>query len=302
MYWKNLSKEAVIIDRGSCYTTLDYQVIYWCSYETREARNYLERVSITIDQIKNKLNLEFSMEAQEALQQCTVEGVTVKLPDTQLDRKVYLEVKKSLELIGGKWKGGKVQGFIFKADPTKLLESVAGGEKRNLKKEYQFFATPDTLAAYLVELADLQPGDEVSEPQAGQGAIVAQINKAGFTPDCYELMPQNVLILQESSLNFKLLGNDFFKHGEKLYDKIIANPPFTKNQDIDHIREMYKVLKPKGRLVSVASQSWKTGSQKKQKAFREWLDELGAEVKDIPQGTFKTSGTMVGAKIVIINK
>jgi hypothetical protein len=38
----------------------------------------------------------------------------VKLPNQQLDRKEYLEVKKKLELIGGKWKGGKIQGFEFK--------------------------------------------------------------------------------------------------------------------------------------------------------------------------------------------
>ena len=41
---------------------------------------------------------------EQVLQNCTVEGTVVKLPNVQLDRKLYQEVAKALELIGGKWK------------------------------------------------------------------------------------------------------------------------------------------------------------------------------------------------------
>ena len=75
---------------------------------------------------------------EQVLQNCTVEGTLVKLPNVQLDRKLYQEVAKSLELIGGKWKGGKVFGFVFATDPTDLLNQISNGEKRNLKKEFQF--------------------------------------------------------------------------------------------------------------------------------------------------------------------
>ena len=92
------------------------------------------------------------MTKEEVLQKCTVEGNVVKLPNVQLDRNEYLEVKKALELIGGKWKGGKVFGFVFATDPTDLLAEIANGEKQNLKKEFQFFATPEKLADELVEL------------------------------------------------------------------------------------------------------------------------------------------------------
>ena len=50
------------------------------------------------------------MTKEEVLQKCTVEGNVVKLPNKQLDRKLYQEVAKALELIGGKWKGGIVTG------------------------------------------------------------------------------------------------------------------------------------------------------------------------------------------------
>lgn len=77
------------------------------------------------------------MTKEQVLQNCTVEGNVVKLPSEQLDRKLYQEVAKALELIGGKWKGGKVFGFVFATDPTDLLKEIANGEKRNLKKEFR---------------------------------------------------------------------------------------------------------------------------------------------------------------------
>lgn len=240
---------------------------------------------------------------EQVLQNCTVEGTTVKLPNIQLNRKLYQEVAKSLELIGGKWKGGKVLGFVFATDPTDLLEEIANGEKRNLKKEFQFFATPEKLADELVYLADLKQHDTILEPSAGQGAIIKAINKVcDVVPDCFELMDVNTIILNKSRLRFNLIGADFLSHSGKTYTKIIANPPFTKNQDIEHLNKMYECLAFGGRLVCITSESWVNGNHKKQVEFRDWLEEVGAEIIDIEKGTFKESGTMVGGKIIIINK
>jgi len=241
---------------------------------------------------------------EQVLKQCTVEDNIVKLPSGQLDRKKYLEVKKALELIGGKWKGGKVAGFVFQTSPSDLLKEIANGNRRNLKKEYQFFATPDKLADELVRLADLEPDDTILEPSAGQGAIVKAINKvSNSVPDCVELMEVNLIVLEKSGLKFNLIGDDFLTHNSKEeYTKIIANPPFSKNQDIDHLKKMYEALEKGGRLVCITSLSWEHGVQKKQIAFRDWLDELGADIIDIEQGAFKESGTMVGGRIVVLNK
>src|SRR3990172_8323735 len=101
---------------------------------------------------------------EQVLQNCTVEDNVVKLPSGHLDRKLYQDVAKALELIGGKWKGGKVFVFVFSTDPTYFLEKIANGEKQNLKKEFQFFATPAKLADELVYLADLKQHDTILEP------------------------------------------------------------------------------------------------------------------------------------------
>lgn len=245
------------------------------------------------------------MNKVDVLKKCTVEGNIVKLPAEQLDRKVYLEVKKSLELIGGKWKGGKVFGFVFQSDPTDLLSQIASGENRNLKKEFQFFATPETLADELVALADIDEQDVILEPSAGQGAIIKAIRRV--FPNrricAVELMDINRTLLKKFE-NIELFDEkDFMNVTESTkFDIIIANPPFSKNQDIDHVMKMYSMLNEYGRLVSVVSNHWKGSTRKKESEFEDFLHRNGADIYDIEKGSFKESGTMVGGSIIVINK
>ncbi len=243
------------------------------------------------------------MTKEDVLKDCTVSGNIVSLPAVKLDRKVYMEVAKSLELIGGKWKGGKVMGFVFNEDPSELLAQIQGGEKRNLKKEFQFFGTPDDLADELVEDANIQTDDEILEPSAGQGAIVKAIHRTTHderTVYGYELMPVNQTFLSKIS-GFRFLGDDFL-NCDISFDKIIGNPPFNKNQDILHIRKMYDCLRPKGRLVTIASKHWEYSGNKKETEFRFWLREVGAKITDIQAGRFKESGTGIATCKIIIDK
>lgn len=253
---------------------------------------------------------ELTIEAIDTLKNATVSGTVVKLPEGQLDRKVYLEVKQRLELIGGSWKGGNVGGFVFQEDPTEMLNQIANGEKRNIKKEYQFFATPAALADNLVDLADMKVTDaetdddvNILEPSAGQGAIIKAIAKKAktITVFCYELMPINQSFLKKMN-NVKLIGDDFLQHSQGHFNYIIANPPFSKNQDIDHIKHMYRFLSPKGTLVSIASNHWQYSSNKKEKGFSEWLESVNAEIIPIEPGAFKESGTSVAGCIIKIVK
>jgi hypothetical protein len=242
------------------------------------------------------------MTKEDILKQCIVNGNIVKLPEGHLERKLYQEVAKSLELIGGKWKGGKTLGFVFQEDPTELLYEITNGEKRNLKKEFQFFETPENLADKLVCYADLKQDDTILEPSAGQGAIIKSINKiCDIVPDCYELMPVNAHILNKSNLKFNLIGNDFLLNKGKQYTKIIANPPFSKNQDIDHIKMMYNCLKKGGKLVSIASNHWRLSNNKKETNFKNWLFDINALIIDVDAKAFQESGTMISTCIIIIN-
>lgn len=248
------------------------------------------------------------MEVTEILKNCKVENNTVKLPGIQLERNNYLEVKKALELIGGKWKGGKTQGFVFDEDPTEYLSHICEGEKINLKKEFQFFATPDCIADQLVQLAFETPNQigKVLEPSAGDGAIIKAIHR--YDPDIFvnycELMELNLMKLQKLE-NSKCIGNDFLTlelPEEEKFASIIANPPFSKNQDIDHVYKMIECLTEGGRLVSIMSNHWRFTSGKKEIEFQKLISESESTVIDIEEGAFKESGTNVSACIVVINK
>ncbi len=252
---------------------------------------------------KAKTLSEVKMETLEILKQSIIEGNIVKLPDIQLDRKQYLEVKKKLEGIDGKWKGGKTAGFVFEENPTELLKQVSNGENRNLKKENQFFETPEALADKLVGYANLQPDDLVLEPSAGRGAIIKAINSVldYKLVDCYEIMELNKTYLEKME-NANLIGSDFLKFNiTNRYNKIIANPTFNKNQDIDHIRKMFSCLKEGGRLVTIASKHWQGSNNKKEKEFREWLEENNVTPIEIDAGEFKDSGTMIPTCIIIMD-
>lgn len=244
----------------------------------------------------------------DILQSCKVEGFLVKLPPVQLDRRLYQEVAKDLELIGGEWKGGKIKGFVFQFDPSNLLRQIANCTDQNLKKEYQFFSTPDALADELVENAGIEEYDLVLEPSAGQGAIIKAIKRKHPSIEVYwcELMDLNRGIC-ELIPDTLFLKDDFLEMPANprlrgLFHKIIANPPFAKNQDIDHIMAMWECLAPGGRIVTIAGVHWQFATEKKCAQFRRWLEQQIHTVTEIPEGTFKESGTNVRTVKLILDK
>lgn len=256
----------------------------------------------------------------ESLLKCKVDGNVLYLPDIKEGPLPnYADVRKALLNAGATYKRNT---FVFPSDAQPFIDRLTGGESVNIKKEFQFFATPYLLANRLVNLAEIKNGMSVLEPSAGQGAIIEAIYKAfphymksqndkpGVTVDYYELMDINREILSKKiraserwSSSTSCMGDDFLAANPTFqYDRVIANPPFSKNQDIDHIRHMYNFCKAGGTIVSIASTHWKRSNNKKEKLFREWLDNIDSRTEDIEAGEFKESGTLVSSIIIIINK
>jgi len=235
---------------------------------------------------------------QTDLSKCIISGNTISLPFEQLPN--YAEVRKALLNAGATYNRNK---FVFPNDAQPYIDRLMGGESINIKKDFQFFATPEPLAKYLVSIAEVDNYQTILEPSAGQGAIIKAIReKCCVNVDCCELMDINYKVLEKLE-GCTLIAEDFLKLGRfGYYDRIIANPPFNKNQDIEHIQLMFKHLKKGGRLVSIASKHWQHSGNKKETAFRSWLDDVGADVEEIPQGAFTESGTKIATCIIIINK
>lgn len=241
---------------------------------------------------------------EDILKHCTLEDSVLKLPKVQFNKKSYVEAKKWIEEAGGSWQSGKIQGFTFPFNPERVFSILKEGKRCNIQQEYQFFETPPQLADWLVMLAGgIHENDTVLEPSAGRGALIKAIHRAcpSVTVECYELMPENREFLHSLD-NVIILDEDFTKDSVGSYTKIIANPPFSGNQDIEHVRIMYKLLEKGGTLAAITSSHWKIASEKKCVDFRNWLEEVHGEVFEIGAGEFKESGTSISTMAVVIRK
>lgn len=242
---------------------------------------------------------------EDILKRCTFKDNVLYLPQVQLNKKSYATVKQWVEEAGGKWTGGKVQGFTFDFDATRVASVLMQGKRCNLQQEFQFFETPPELADWLVSLAgDILPGMSVLEPSAGRGAIIKAIHRIcpEVAVDYYELMPENRQFLSTMD-NVRPMGEDFYEEQSNVqYDRIIANPPFSGNQDIRHVKRMYACLKPGGTVAAITSIHWQMGQEKVCADFRKWLQEVGAHTYEIGEGKFKESGTGVNTIAIVIAK
>lgn len=242
--------------------------------------------------------------ADEILKHCTLKDNMLKLPPTQFNKQSYAEAKKRIEEAGGEWVGGKIQAFRFPFDANRVFNQLHTTGRCNLAQEFQFFETPAEVADLLVSLVGgIRDTDDVLEPSAGRGALVKAIHRScpSVIVDCYELMPENREILHGIS-GVRIKGENFITECHDTYSLIIANPPFSNNQDVDHTMKMYELLRTGGRMAVICSSHWKIGSEKKCAEFREWLQNVGAEVLDVKEGAFKESGTGIKTTMISIIK
>ena len=244
------------------------------------------------------INMKISDDVLSVFDNIEVEGNIARLNCGQLDRKIYLAVNQVLEAIGGKW-NRKVKGHIFEADPTDKIESIILTGDIELPKKNGYFPTPLGIVNKLIELANIEPGMRVLEPSAGQGAIADELAKTGTTLEVCEILPQNIEVLMTKG--YTLTAEDFLSLGKSdgQYDRIVMNPPFEKQQDIDHVMHAYSLLRPGGILVAIMSAGVIFRENKKTVAMRELIERSGM-LEELPEGSFKDSGTMVRTVVVKI--
>jgi len=222
----------------------------------------------------------------------TIDGNKLYLPKVQLERKLYLSVNKVLESLDGKW-NRKEKAHVFGIRIGDAVEQILqSGEYTDRKKEYNFFETPNLLAEKLVCMAEIRKGETILEPSAGRGRIAQLIPGC----DCVELEEGNSRWLEENGFN--VVGRDFLLF-DKEYDVIVANPPFTSQQDIDHVTHMVGLARR--RVVSVMSASVSFRDDRKTKEFRNLLEKCDGRIELLPDGSFAESGTNVRACVVVVD-
>jgi SAM-dependent methyltransferase len=234
----------------------------------------------------------------------TIQGNAVILTCGQLDRKLYQDVNKALEALGGKW-NRKAGGHVFDCGPTEKLDNaILTGEVTPPSKN-GYFPTPQPIVEKLIQFADIEPGQSVLEPSAGRGAITKELYHRGANVFACELLPDNRKALLEDGMpSIDLFAEpDFMKlETMEFFDRVVMNPPFERQQDVDHVLKAYSMLKVGGVLVSVMSAGVKFREDRKAKGFRDFLESVGGDIIPLPEGSFKESGTNVNTCIVVMPK
>lgn len=239
-------------------------------------------------------------DVRDVLSRAECAGIALRLPPGQLDRKLYERVNKALANVGSKWnKSAKAHIFSSDAQP-KLLAMLGSGVSVDEKKRDQSFFTPPDLARQVVKLADVQ-WKTVLEPSAGMGALADACKEAGADKvRCVEANAEYAAELHRKGYettrwNFLTLR---CKGEWQQVERIVMNPPFTKNQDIAHVNHALTWLAPNGILVAIMMPN------QNRKGFKEIVEseDYATEIIEVPRGAFKESGTGIATIIVKITK
>lgn len=180
-------------------------------------------------------------------------------------------------------------------------------------KRYGFFPTPAPAVDFFIEHVPLlretgAPRLKVLEPSAGTGNLARacignlsnerRVNTPRYRRDalvdCVEVQPALADDLRSDPTFRKVYTADFLQLQPEttgLYDRVVMNPPFDRERDIDHVMHALKFLKPDGMLAAIMSAGTEFRETKKSAAFRELMNSMGAEWKDMPAGSFSSVGT-----------
>jgi hypothetical protein len=230
-----------------------------------------------------------------------LDGGGVQLAD-DLERDQYLRVDKLLKAIGLKWNRSK-KGHFPTGDASArdaIDMALLTGQVTDKRKELQQFDTPKELADRIAKLAcsRLRGTILALEPSAGSGRIADALSVRGAAVECVEIDTERAMQLHEK---YPTANMDFLEvTPEPKFDVVAMNPPFTRQQDAKHIMHAWKFLAPGGELVAVAGAKFR--DNKIGREFTRFLDDIGATVEDLDDGTFKESGTQVCTVLITADK
>ncbi|HTR86212.1 MAG TPA: DUF4942 domain-containing protein [Reyranella sp.] len=171
-------------------------------------------------------------------------------------------------------------------------------------KRLGFFPTPEAVASTVIEGAQLyRPKDEpplvVLEPSAGTGNLAYLAADQGCVVDCIEIDGVRASALRHSRRFRRVQMADFLSIAPRpIYDRVVMNPPFDRERDIDHVVHALKFLKPGGCLVAVMSAGTEFRETRKARGFREMVLRLNGQFHDLPEGSFSSVGTDINTIVV----
>jgi hypothetical protein len=215
------------------------------------------------------------------------------------------------------------------ADGQAAEEDPFQNIKTTPARRYGFFPTPDAAGARLMEDVPLlrrkdEPQLRILEPSAGTGNLArrcvsslamfdnwsggrdnARHYRLDNRVDCVEIQPHLAADLEAEGIYHRVYNQDFLTLSPDvtgLYDRVVMNPPFDRERDIDHVMHALTFLKDDGFLTAIMSAGTEFRETKKATASREHMKKLNARWIDLPASSFASVGTNVNTIILRVWK
>lgn len=112
---------------------------------------------------------------------------------------------------------------------------------------HQYYPTPREIAERMVAAADIQPGEPVLEPSAGQGHLASLL---GGHVVAIEISELHCAILRARGLK-DVRCADFLAWRHDLFRKVVMNPPFAGGRAIRHLEHAASMVASGGRIVAL---------------------------------------------------
>lgn len=208
----------------------------------------------------------------------------------------------------------------FEEDPFDVFREP----RTDLARNMGWFPTPPKVVSQIMQRSEIHyarsyvpDGGKVLrilEPSAGEGAIalgvITEMEESSVRPaiTCVELNPARAAWLKTAGFvpdnGHRTVTEDFLACTPEqlgLFDRILMNPPFDMQRDIDHVYHATKFLAPGGQIVAIMSAGVEFRENRKAVAFRKLVADMKGEIYDLPLGSFEESGTMVNTCLVTLS-
>lgn len=233
------------------------------------------------------------------LDAAVIEGQRLTLVG-QLDRKLYQETNKVIEAAGGKW-DRRAKAHVFDGPAADAIEPIIlTGEYRRAKQDFGQFDTPPSLAIRIVQMANIEPGMAVLEPSVGVGNLADATERAGGRVTGFEVDAARLHAAKERCMFSGGLRHSSFLGAvpEPVFDRVVMNPPFAKQDDIRHVRHAAAFVKSGGLLVAIMSAGVLFRDNRMTADFRAFVEDAGGFFERLPDNSFAVSGTAVSTCVV----
>ncbi len=208
-------------------------------------------------------------------------------------RQVTDEASAILESLGAVFipKGKDGYGYWqFDYDAADLVREVAVMGCVPDQKSHQYYPTPIALGERLVDLLEIEEGDSILEPEAGQGGLAGLLPKDQTM--CVEISPLFCHILREKG--FSVEQADFLTwNPERMFDVVVMNPPYSDGRWQAHLEKAGRMLAAKGRIGAVLPV---TAVQKAAQFLPGMTLEFSEPIQNAFPGASVTVVLMIGVK------